>query len=84
MTEDLICRQDTIRIAEQGQIQGYEWQFKELVKLPPVNPAEKVGQWLEDGDDYEYFWRCSKCSKRSDVRWRYCPYCGAKMQEVEE
>ena len=26
------------RIAEQGLIQGYEWQFKELNKLPPVAP----------------------------------------------
>lgn len=26
------------RIAEQGQIDGYEWQFKELNKLSPVAP----------------------------------------------
>ena len=31
---DLISRQDAIRLAEQGQIQGFEWQFKKLCELP--------------------------------------------------
>ena len=34
--EDAISREDAIRIAEQGQIQGYEWQFKKLCNLPSV------------------------------------------------
>lgn len=38
---DLISRQDAIRIAEQGQIQGYEWQFKQLTALPSV-----TGKWI--------------------------------------
>lgn len=25
-----------------GQIQGYEWQFKELIRLPSVNPQEPI------------------------------------------
>lgn len=57
----------------------------ETVKIvQPVTPTEKVGQWIRDDNDYEYFWRCNKCSKRSDVRWKYCPYCSTKMQEVKE
>ena len=31
---DLISRQDAIHLAEQGQIQGFEWQFKKLCTLP--------------------------------------------------
>ena len=42
---DLISRQEAIRIAEQGQVQGYEWQFKELVKLPSVTPQEPTDTW---------------------------------------
>ena len=34
--EDVISRDDAIRIAEQGQIQGFEWQIKKLVTLPSV------------------------------------------------
>lgn len=34
--EDAISRDEAIRVAEQGQIQGYEWQFKKLCNLPPV------------------------------------------------
>ncbi len=36
--EDAISRQEAIRVAEQGQIQGYEWQFKKLCNLPSVTP----------------------------------------------
>ena len=35
---DLISRQDAIRLAEQGQIQGFEWQFKKLCDLPSAEP----------------------------------------------
>ena len=35
---DLISRQDAIRLAEQGQIQGFEWQFKKLCALPSAEP----------------------------------------------
>ena len=65
--EDAISRQAAIRIAEQGQVQGYEWQFKELIKLPSVNPQPKMGHWImpvqDDGmsDPIYYQVRCSKC-----------------------
>lgn len=45
--EDCINRQAAIRIAEQGQIQGYEWQFKELIKLPSVKPQEPKTDMLD-------------------------------------
>ena len=35
---DLISRQDAIRLAEQGQIQGFEWQFKKLCELSSAEP----------------------------------------------
>lgn len=45
--EDAISRQAAIRIAERGQVQGYEWQFKELNKLPSVNPQSKTRQFAK-------------------------------------
>ena len=36
--KELINRDDAIRIAEQGQVQGFEWQFKKLCNLPSEQP----------------------------------------------
>ena len=44
---DLISRQEAIRLAEQGQIQGFEWQFKKLCTLPAAESER-----LTD-DDFE-------------------------------
>lgn len=45
---DLIYRQDAIRLAEQGQLQGFEWQFKKLCELPSAEPERKKGKWIPD------------------------------------
>ena len=37
MTEKYIRIQDAIRLAEQGQVQGFPWQFQMLVRLPPAD-----------------------------------------------
>ena len=56
--------------------------------LPPVAPKQKTGHWI-NGDE-----KCPYCGKSkfegldadiyADWRPKYCPNCGAKMQEVEE
>lgn len=43
-SEDCISREEAIRVAEQGQIQGYEWQFKKLCDLPSVTPQQT--RWI--------------------------------------
>lgn len=47
MSNDYIHREDAIRLAEQGQIQGFPWQFQMLIRLPPADVVEVV--------------RCGKC-----------------------
>lgn len=37
MADDYIRREDAIRLAEQGQVQGFPWQFQMLVRLPPAD-----------------------------------------------
>ena len=44
--EDAISREEAIRVAEQGKIQGYEWQFKKLCNLQSVTPQQKIGRWI--------------------------------------
>lgn len=90
--EDCISRQAAIRIAEQGQVQGYMWQFKELVKLPSATPQPKTGHWMDRFPAKEC--KCSVCdfliciSNGSYIdmvgQMKYCPNCGAKMVEPQE
>lgn len=87
--EDCISREEAIRIAEQGQIQGYEWQFKKLCNLPSVTPLRPIGKWipvhpLQEDDDGAYI--CSNCEHGDwdcDTNYKYCPFCGADMRESE-
>lgn len=94
---DCISRDEAIRVAEQGQIQGYEWQFKKLCNLPSVTPQPKTGRWIFTKtilDKYGCTAECPSCHKKwktyDEIRWekenKFCPNCGAKikMQEVEE
>lgn len=82
---DCISRDEAIRVAEQGQIQGYEWQFKKLCNLPPVTPQPKVGQWNRVVDKAGHcVWECDKCGWQQRFNTNYCPDCGAKKQEEEE
>lgn len=39
--EDAVSRKEAIRLAEQGQIQGFEWQILKLVTLPSVAPTQR-------------------------------------------
>lgn len=89
---DCISRQAAIRIAEQGQIQGYEWQFKELSALPSVKPQEpKTGHWVElpthESQSGLPWYECSECNSERCIAvlrdFKYCPNCGAKMAESE-
>lgn len=51
---------------------------------PVEECAEKVGHWIDHQDDRWIYAKCSECGKVSDSRTNYCPWCGCKMQEVEE
>lgn len=87
--EDCISRDEAIRIAEQGQIQGYEWQSKKLCTLPSVTPQPKRGKWIDTNDyvttaygSLDYY-KCSCCGEDSLEEGDYCPNCGADMREVK-
>ena len=42
MQTEYIRKEDAIRLAEQGQVQGFPWQFQMLVRLPPVDVVQVV------------------------------------------
>lgn len=59
----------------------YETNFclNTILELPPVNPAEKVGHWIDHQEDRWIYAECSECETVHDSRTNYCPNCGAKM-----
>jgi len=84
-SEDCISREEAIRVAEQGQIQGYEWQFKKLCNLPSVTPTRPNGKWkrISPAGIYE----CTNCNQvimTSDIDcYKYCHGCGVRMEGEE-
>lgn len=49
-----------------------------LEEVPSVEP--KRGKWLNGN----YRQICSVCRYKGYLSWKFCPNCGAKMDEVEE
>ena len=83
--DDLISRQAAIRIAEQGQVQGYEWQFKKLCELPSAQPQKGKISYT---DFCEELWGQSSICSLCGCSWQiaedgndnFCPNCGADMR----
>lgn len=77
--EQAITELNTFKIGAKSEIS--ENALDMAIKALSSSGKKKMGRWLEDDIYYDFFWRCSKCDKRSDVRWNYCPTCGAKMDK---
>lgn len=52
--------------------------FDTLKRMLGELQEPKTGHWIFDKHYY-----CSECKSMGVDYWNYCPYCGAKMQEVE-
>ena len=78
-------------MGENGEYDHYTSGFDEAVTRVENFPAADVapvrhGKWLY-GDYYDIGDVCSECywdSKMTHPSYRYCPNCGAKMDEVSE
>ena len=91
MADEYIRKYDAIRLAEQGQVQGFQWQFQMLIRLPPADVAPVVhGRWIDTDSHLGYFANCSVCGYQMDVHaergyFNFCPNCWAKMDaQIEE
>jgi hypothetical protein len=57
---------------------------EEIDRMPAVD-AEPVRHGHIEANGYTY--TCSVCESRlfeHDLFWRYCPYCGARLEDEEE
>lgn len=76
--EDCISRADAIEFFKDD-----DYVVNELKNLAPVNPTEKVGQWINPTTmqcmKEQVFYYCSVCGNYADAN-KYCPNCGCAMK----
>ena len=55
----------------------------QVAKLSPVTPVRKKGKWIVLKDEYGDICEaiCSCCEDNGNHKWKYCPNCGAEMEE---
>lgn len=63
-----------------------EYQTKKPTEFPAIEPERKTGEWLPDETGWEFC--CSECGYSvmfggETNTFKYCPECGAKMEETE-
>ena len=56
-----------------------------IAHLPPVTPERTRGMWVEhEGNPTMSCNECSVCNGWSNIKYAYCPHCGADMMEVDD
>lgn len=70
-------------------IQGIQLALRKIERLPSAQPEQKVGKWIrhenEDGEPYGH--NCSVCGEWYVMPYgktKFCPNCGAKMEEKDD
>lgn len=95
---DCISKQDAIDACLNGWNKDYKEIVEEIRALPPITPQPKTGRWEWVPFGYPSIlgnWVCSKCkcvaveavskeNKHEIPTYKYCPNCGAKLQEVKD
>lgn len=80
MADEYIRREDAIRLAEQGQVQGFPWQFQMLVRLSPADVMKVIrcGQckyWQDNDSDYDYGYCYAKDGHGFGHAWGKNDFC---------
>lgn len=84
---DLISRQAVITMLqkiENAVEDGDGFQFNEWIEYAKDIPsAEKTAEW-KLFDAYRLLYDCSNCGQESINKYRFCPWCGARMKEGDK
>ncbi len=86
--EDAVSRQEVLKgYVEIERTDGVEIYSEKAVpteyinNLPPVTPTRKKGRWITFEDDWGDITEavCSCCNANGHHKFRFCPHCGAEM-----
>lgn len=95
---DLISRQQVIDSlydwSNHTMTDAETWHLRQVIgdikSMPSVQPERKTGRWIKEHWMSDKVRECSACHVTQSVTtWRgvanfkYCPYCGAKMEAEE-
>jgi len=80
---DCISREAAIAETRKPRLTDAELR-RRLAELPAADVAPVVhGKWVEQHSDFDLcgivYYECSECKREQQVKWHYCPNCGAKM-----
>lgn len=92
-SEDAISRQAVLKLVNSDW--KYEGLESDIENLPPVTPQQKSGKWITKiksdlrGDMWPTNPKCSECGgepyySNTIYSYKFCPYCGAKMEGETE
>ena len=90
MKNDLISRQAAIDFIAAGHLcnpNEPRWSDNEVVNFLKSRPsAQRTGRWIVDKDSTGCtYGKCTSCGmKQYAGRTKYCPNCGARMEEEKE
>ena len=63
---------------------------EKIIKAAPINEPVKCGHWIHGSSSENIRVTCSECGYKVNYFWdswqdaKYCPNCGAKMQQPRE
>lgn len=76
---DLISRQAALEAITKYCI---KYDLRELLAdIECLPTAEKKGRWIPLSDGWAECSSCEHLERAAGLRWRYCPNCGARMEE---
>ena len=94
MTDNLISRQaaiDAFGLSEKtrkfgGDHSGYEtmmlYEIQDIIEnIPTAEP--KKGKWVPLTDGWAVCSVCEHLERAAGLKWRFCPNCGARMEESD-
>ena len=78
--KEYITRREALIVLE--EMEDIESGFAAMYEIPTADVAEvRHGRWLCVDTDIEQFFLCNRCKKKEYWESKYCPNCGAKMDE---